>query len=222
MGEAVGEVLMLAVATALTPVPIVLMAMVLGAGQGRTRGIAVLAGWVAGLVVVGVVVLTIAPQSPEGGPPTWVSVTKLALGVALWWLALRQWRARPPAGKEAPVPSWAAAVDRSGAAKLGAIAFATAAVNPKTLLLGAAAATSIARTDASPSEQLGAYFVFVAIGSLGVAVPLVLALVLGVRADELLARLNTWLIANNALIVAVLFLVIGAKLVGDAIVGLSG
>jgi hypothetical protein len=45
---------------------------------------------------------------------------------------------------------------------------------------------------------------------------------LGERAGPLLERLKEWLGQNNAVIVAVLMLIIGVKLIGDAISGFSG
>jgi len=95
--------------------------------------------------------------------------------------------------------------------------FATSALNPKTLLLGAGAAASIAGTGASTAAQIVAYAVFVAIGSLGVIVPLLLSALLGPRAGPQLASLRDWMTANSTAILAVLLLLIGAKLVGDAI-----
>ena len=44
--------------------------------------------------------------------------------------------------------------------------------------------------------------------------------VLGERSQKLLDGLKSWMAANNAVIMAVLFLVIGAKLLGDGISGL--
>ena len=44
---------------------------------------------------------------------------------------------------------------------------------------------------------------------------------LGERAGPILDGLKTWMARNNAVIMAVLCLVIGAKLVGDAITGFS-
>ena len=40
--------------------------------------------------------------------------------------------------------------------------------------------------------------------------------------EQLLAGLKDWMTAHNAVIMAVLCLIIGAKLIGDAISGLSG
>jgi hypothetical protein len=44
---------------------------------------------------------------------------------------------------------------------------------------------------------------------------------LGPRADKWLAGLKDWMGAHNAVIMSVLCLVIGAKLIGDAISGLT-
>lgn len=222
MDEAIGDLLMLAFAVAVTPIPIVLMTMVLGGAHGRPRGIALLAGWVAGLVLVGAVVLVVAPEGSDADPPTWASVARLLLGLALWWLALAQWRDRSREDEATHVPGWAGSIDRASGSKLAAFGFLSAAANPKTLVLAAAAATSIARTDASTAEQAGAYLVFVVIGSIGTVTPLVVSLALGERADAALARMKEWLLANSAAIIAVLFAAIGAKLVGDAIGGLIG
>jgi hypothetical protein len=86
------------------------------------------------------------------------------------------------------------------------------------LTVGAAAA--IAQTGITAGEQAIAFAVFVVIGSLGVLGPLALAFGLGERSKPLLDRLRSWMAANNTVIMAVLLLIIGAKLVGDGIGGL--
>ena len=48
---------------------------------------------------------------------------------------------------------------------------------------------------------------------------MVIYFVLGDRSRELLDRLKTWMARNNTVIMAVLLLVIGVKLIGDAIAG---
>jgi hypothetical protein len=62
--------------------------------------------------------------------------------------------------------------------------------------------------------------VFVVIATLGVAAPVVIYYALGDRSAKLLGELRTWLATHNAAIMAVLLLVIGAKLLGDGISGL--
>ena len=62
---------------------------------------------------------------------------------------------------------------------------------------------------------------FILIASIGVAAPVVITFAMGARSRDLLDRLKTWMSYNNAVIMAVLLLVIGAKLIGDAISGFS-
>ena len=49
----------------------------------------------------------------------------------------------------------------------------------------------------------------------------VLSLALGDRSRDLLDGLRGWMARHNAVIMAVLFLLIGAKLIGDAVSGFS-
>jgi hypothetical protein len=59
------------------------------------------------------------------------------------------------------------------------------------------------------------------IATVAVAAPVVIYFTLGDRAGPILDGLKAWMGRNNAVITAVLCLVIGAKLVGDAITGFS-
>ena len=70
--------------------------------RARSNGPAFVAGWVLGLVVVGGLVLIIADAagvSSSSGPSTAAYAVKLALGVLLLLLAVRQWRSRPGPGE---------------------------------------------------------------------------------------------------------------------------
>jgi hypothetical protein len=79
------------------------------------------------------------------------------------------------------------------------------------------AAHSGGATGISGGGQALAYAVFVLIGTLGVGAPVAIYFALGDRSAELLERLRGWMARNNAVIMAVLLLVIGMKLVGDGI-----
>jgi hypothetical protein len=50
----------------------------------------------------------------------------------------------------------------------------------------------------------------------------VIAFAMGKRAAALLEQLRSWMAHDNAVIIALLCLIIGVKLIGDAISGLSG
>jgi hypothetical protein len=49
----------------------------------------------------------------------------------------------------------------------------------------------------------------------------VIYFVMGDRSQEMLAKLNAWMGRNNAVIMSVICLIIGAKLIGDAIGALT-
>jgi hypothetical protein len=94
-------------------------------------------------------------------------------------------------------------------------------INPKNLLLTLAAASAIAQTGIDAGEQAVALAVFVIVGTLGPGAPVAIYFAMGPRAKHLLDRLKAWMGAHNAAIMAVLCLVIGAKLIGDAITQLG-
>jgi threonine/homoserine/homoserine lactone efflux protein len=224
MGEAIGQALPLAVGVALSPLPIVAVVLMLVTPRARANGPAFVVGWLVGLAIVGAIVLAVADPADagdDGEPATWVSILELALGAGLVLLAIRQWTGRPHEGEEAAMPKWMGALDSFTAPKaLGAGAVLSGA-NPKNLLLAVAAATTIAKTGISGGEQAVAYAIFALIGTIGVAVPVVIFFALGDRAPALLGRLKDWMAHNNAVIMSVLCLIIGVKLIGDAIAGLS-
>lgn len=224
MGNAVGQTLSMAVGVAISPVPIIAVILMLVTQRARVNGPAFVVGWVVGLAVVGAVVLLVAGPanaSDDGEPATWVGVLKLVLGAALVLLALKQWRARPHDGEEPPTPKWMGAVEEFSPVKALGAGAVLAGANPKNLLLAVAAATSIAQTGIPGGEQAVAYAVFAIVGTIGVAVPVVVYFAMGDRAGPLLDRMKAWMAHNNAVIMAVLCLVIGAKLIGDGITGLS-
>jgi threonine/homoserine/homoserine lactone efflux protein len=223
MADAIGQVLSLGVGVALSPVPIIGVVLMLGTPRARTNGPAFILGWVIGLAVVGTIVLVVSSGAgaEEGGEPAdWVSALKLVLGLLLVLVAAKQWRGRPHGDDEASLPKWMATIDRFTASRASAMGLALSAINPKNLILTVGAATAIAQTGAATADQAVALAVFVLIGTLGPGVPVAVYFLLGERSEEILGRLKTWMAGNNAAIMAVLCLVIGAKLVGDAIGGL--
>ena len=224
MGEAIGEMLPLAVAIAANPVPVIVVVLLLGSVRARVNGPAFAAGWFAGILILGGIVLAIADAadaSDDGRPSTWVSVLKLVLGAALVLLAVQQWRGRPGAGDEVEVPAWMGAIDAFTPAKAAGAGVALSAVNPKNLLFVVGAAATEAQADATGKEQALVWALFAVVASTGVIVPVVVYFALGDRAQAVLDPIEAWLIRNKGAVVAVLCLVIGAALIGGAIEGFT-
>jgi Sap, sulfolipid-1-addressing protein len=224
VGQAIGGSLALAIGVALSPVPIIAVVLMLTSRRARMNGPLFVLGWLAGLAVVGAIVLSIAGPagaSSSGSPAAWVSWVKIVLGLLVLLVALREFRARPKQGEQASLPKWMASIDDIGPLAACGLAALLAGVNPKNLLLAVGGAASIAQTGISGGEQAIAYLVFALVGTLGVGIPVGMYFALGPRADKWLAGLKDWMGEHNAVIMSVLCLVIGAKLIGDAISGLA-
>jgi threonine/homoserine/homoserine lactone efflux protein len=224
MGQAIGDMLPAAVGIAISPIPIVAVVLMLSSAHGRTNGPAFLVGWVVGVAGAGTLLLVIAGalgSQDDGEPADWVSWLKLVLGAVLLLLAAQQWRGRPHDGEAPVTPKWMGAVDHFTPAKAAVAGVVLSALNPKNLVLIVAGMSSIAQAGIPAGEEAIVLAVFTAIATIGAAVPVVIYFGLGDRSAELLDRLKTWMARNNAVIMAVILLVIGVKLIGDAISGLT-
>ena len=222
MEQAIGQSLPMAVGVALSPIPIIAIILMLATPKARVDGPLFVIGWFIGLVVVGVIGLTIAGAvgaSDSGSQSDTTNWFLVALGVILIGGARRQWQKRPIGDDEPPTPKWMEAIDKFGPGKATVSGFVLSAANPKNLVLALAAAASIAATDISGSEQFTAYLVFAVIGTLSVAIPVGIYFFMGQRATEILNGMKKWMAHNNAVIMTVLFLVIGAKILGQGIGG---
>jgi len=112
-------------------------------------------------------------------------------------------------------------IDSFNPAKAAGMGALLAVVNPKNLLLLVGGAAAIAQTGASADDQAVALAVFIVIATIGVAAPIAIKFLMGEGATELLSRLHEWMVRENATIMAVVCLLIGVKLIGDAISSLS-
>lgn len=224
VGAAIGGALPFAVGVALSPIPIVAVVLMLTTQRARVNGAVFIAGWLAGLAAVGAIALSIAgpaDASSSGAPATWVSWLKVALGAVLLLVAALQFRNRPRNGDRVELPKWITRVNEVKPLQAAGLGVVMGGLNPKNLLLGVAAAAAIAQTGVSGGEQAIAYLVFALVGTLGVGTPVGIYFAMGARSEKPLSELKDWMAQNNAVIMAVICLLIGVKLIGDAIGGLT-
>ena len=222
MRQAIGQILPLAIAAGISPIPIIGVVLMLVTHRPRSNGPAFIVGWVVGLAVVGVVGLTVANAagaSTQGSSADGTNTFQVVLGALLVVFALRQWRKRPKPGVEPPMPKWMTAVDHFTPLKSAGMGVVLSAVNPKNLLLALSATATIASTGLAGTDQAVVYLVFTVIASLGVVAPVAIFFVMGERAGPVLDDLKAWLAHNNAAIMAVIFLLMGAKILGQGIAG---
>lgn len=220
MGAAIGQSLPIAVGVLVSPLPIVAVVLMLVSARARANAPAFVVGWfLAVLVLVGVVALLAGSAAPDGdGPAAWTGWLKVVLGVLLLFLSARQWRGRPKGDAEPPAPTWMAALEGFTPLRSAGLAVLLGAVNPKNLLLvvsGGAAIAAAAPGDTSATVV--AALVFAVVASAGVVTPVVIYFSAGARAARILDELRSWMVRNNAAIMAVLLLVLGAKMLGDGI-----
>jgi len=223
VGEVIGELLPVALGVAISPVPIIAVILMLLAPQARAASVGFLAGWVLGITVVVVVVtLVVGPvdDSEPGDQSTFVSVLKLVLGAAAVLLAVKQWRSRPRAGQAPVLPAWMSAIDTISAAKAFGLGGLLSGVNPKNLALCLTGGVTIGSGALSSGETVVAVAVFVLVGSITVALPVVGYLVAQQRMQGPLDELREWLTLHNAAVMTVLLAVIGVSIFGKGVAGL--
>ena len=221
LDDAIGGLLPAAVAVALSPIPIVAVVVVLGAPRARTAGPAFALGWIAGLLAVSVVVVLLvgSASDPDSDDPG-VNWLKLGIGIVFLLMAAKQWTKRPRPGREPEVPGWMATIDSATPPRAALLGMALSGANPKNLALTLTAAASIAEAGLDTTDTAIAVAAFTALGSVTVAGSVLFYLLAGDRAARPLAAVKQFMADNNAVIMMVVLLLLGAKLLGDGLAGL--
>jgi hypothetical protein len=221
--ETIGQILPLAVAAGLSPIPIVAIVALLATPGAKANSTAFIAGWVLGLGLLGAVLLLLlagATEASSGGSPTeGVSWVKLALGVALLALALSRFRRRFSRSAKPKEPAWMNRIDSFGWKQSTSLGFGLSALNPKNVFLMAAAVASIAGAGESLTVDIASLLVYIAIATLGIAGTVAVAFAAGDRSDSILTGIRDWMVKENDTVIAIIALLIGVQLIGDALPG---
>lgn len=220
VGDVIGEVLPLALGVAVSPIPVVAAILMLLSPRARGAGVGFLIGWVAGIVVV-VTAFTLlssflAEKDPDASKPV-QGIIKLVLGGLLLLLAWRQWRDRPR-GEAAPaLPTWMSAIDTLTPVKGTGLGFLLSALNPKNLIMSAGAGIAIGGGALATGQVVATILVFTVIAASSVGIPVIAYLVASDRTAGPLEALRGWLVRENAVVTAMLLLIIGVAMIGKGI-----
>lgn len=220
MGSVIGDILTPALGVAISPIPIIAAILMLLSPKARVTGTGFLLGWVLGIVVavtVFTLLSSILPAEDADASQPIKGVVQLILGALLLLLAAQQWRGRPRTGAEPAMPKWMQAIDSITFPKALGLGFLLSAVNPKNLLLAASAGVTIGASGLGGGEVAVAIAVFTLIAASTVLIPVVGYLVAADRLRGPLDALRGWLAKENAVIMAVLLLVIGVAVIGKGI-----
>ena len=220
--QTIGDLLPSAVGVAISPIPIIAIVLMLATPRARSNGLAFSLGWIVGLAGVMAVVLLVVKTASSDTADTGVDWVTLGLGILFLGMARRQWSKRPKKGEHPEMPSWMDAVDHFTFPKSLGLGLALSAANPKNLALTLAGAGAIATAGMSGGDEVIAAVVFVVIASLTVVGLVLFYLVAPHAASKPLESIKEFMADNNAVIMAVILLLLGVKLLGSGLGGAFG
>jgi threonine/homoserine/homoserine lactone efflux protein len=206
------DLLLIGLAITLEPFPLTAFILVLTSERGTWKGLAFILGWLACLIAVIAAVIASTgnnPPAPNTVPSDAALAVKLAVGVVLILIALRQ---RRRMGQPKKPPAWMARLDQLslwGAAGLAAF------LQPWTLVAAGAATIVEAQLD-----TVGSYLVLILYCLLATSSFLYLelaAVFAPAKSEPQLERMRKWLDSHQDQVLIAVFLLLGLWLAGKSI-----
>ena len=218
MGQAFSAILSPAVGILISPFPIVGLILILLSDKARANSILYMLGWIIGNTVTFTLAMLFmgAGMSSQDDPSTIVRIVFLVLGILLIIMAVHSFMQRPKAGAEPKTPKWFAKMSKIGPLGAGGFGLVLSALNPKNLMLSLSAGASVGALTLTGSQQALITVIFVALASCAIVIPTIAFLFAGKRLNHVLNDVRAWLVHHNAIIMAVLLLLIGLSTIGKA------
>ncbi|HET9970031.1 MAG TPA: GAP family protein [Streptosporangiaceae bacterium] len=206
------DLLLIGLAITLEPFPLTAFILVLTSERGTWKGLAFILGWLACLIAVIAAVIAStgnSPPEPNTVPSDAALAVKLAAGVALILIALRQ---RRRMGQPKKPPAWMARLDRLS---LWAAAGLAAFLQPWTLVAAGAATITEAKL-ATPASYL-VLIVFCLLATSSFLYLELAAVFAPARSGPQLERMRKWLDSHQDQVLIAVFLLLGLWLAGKSI-----
>jgi threonine/homoserine/homoserine lactone efflux protein len=206
------DLLLIGLGITLEPFPLTAFILVLSAEKGIWKGLAFVLGWLACLVaVIAAVFLATgnSPPEPQTVPSTALLAVKLAVGLVLILVAVRQ---RRRMGRPRKPPAWMARLDRLSLVSVAGLA---AFLQPWTLVAAAAATVAQAKLTTTASYLVLVLFCLLATSSFLYLE--LYATFASARAGARLERMRTWLDSHQDEVIIALCLLLGLWLAGKSI-----
>ena len=210
---AFGQLIPLALVVAMSPLTIIpAIVLVLQSARARATGLAFMAGWLIGLAVTTAVFVQV-PRLLDGlnrPAPTWAAWVRIAVGIALVVFGVWRWLTRHRVTKQ---PAWMNRLGRLTPSGAGAVGVGLILVNPKVLVVNAAAGLVIGTAGlGAPGASLAVAYYTVIAGST-VLLPILAYAIAGQRVDHQLERIKQWMERQHAVLTAGFLAVVGVLLV---------
>ena len=206
------DLLLIGLGITLEPFPLTAFILVLSAEKGTWKGLAFILGWLACLVaVIAAVIVSTGnnPPAPQTVPSDAALAVKLAAGVVLILIAVRQ---RRRMGRPRKPPAWMARLDQLSL--LGAAGLA-AFLQPWTLVAAGAATITEAKLGTAGSYLVLILFCLLATSSF-LYLELYATFASG-KAAARLERMRKWLDSHQDQVVIAICLLLGFWLAGKSI-----
>jgi Sap, sulfolipid-1-addressing protein len=218
MLSALGQLLPIAIAVAVSSFPIMVTILILLSPRRNRVAIPFLIGWVvgmAGVVIVAAYGANALPIRPLRAEQKSIGIAEIVVGVALLLIALLAWRRAAP-GPEEGQSRWFATVERMGPVAAVGVAIVLN-LRPKGLLLGVAAGLAIAGARMTDTDRVIAFCIYLAVACSTVMVPIILTLVAPTQMQPRLISARDWLQRNGGYVTAVVLLVVGLVILASGL-----
>ncbi|WP_270997374.1 GAP family protein [Listeria seeligeri] len=218
MDSAVSAILSPAVGILISPFPIVGLILILLSNKARINSIFYTVGWIVGNIAVFFIGLFLmgSAVSSSGEQSMLVKIVLIVLGVLLILLGAHDFMKRPKDGEKATTPQWFEKMSNIKPGGAMFFAFVLSAVNPKNMLLSLTAGVSVGTLNLAGGQEITATIIFGIIACCSIYIPTIAFLIAGNKLNNVLDNMRKWLIQNNSVIMAVLFLFIGLNIISKA------
>lgn len=216
--QAIGLLLPLAVAMAISSVPIMAALMILLSPHSHRSSLAYLIGWVVGIVGLTLVFAAGAmavPEPTERGANLGVGVMQIFIGVALEVFAMNMWR-RVDKSVLQELPNWLRVV--SAVRPLQAFGFGVGLnLRPKSLLLTAVVGMVLSTQQLLPLEFVLVLGIYTLICASTVGIPVIYAFLRPEQAQPWLQQVREWITQNNRIITILVMVIVGFVVIGHGL-----
>ena len=218
MLQAIGHILPIALAVAISSVPIMATIVILLSPK-RESAAPFLVGWVLGMVLL-VVICTLSTQAvptPRSArqPDVAVGVGEMIVGAGLIVIAIVSWR-RARRNPVTSLPAWLGKVESIGPWSAFGLGVALN-IRPKEILLALAAGLAVRGAGLSGSDAAIVILVYTIIGASTVAVPVIATLLDAKGMQPRLLRMKEWLTRNSRVVTSLILFMVGVFIIGTGI-----
>jgi hypothetical protein len=221
MWQALGGLLPIAVAVAISSVPITATILILLSPNRNVAALPFLIGsviGVAGVIVLSAFVTSALPKPPRLRPDLASAALFIVIGLALVVLGIVNLR-RSARTEKSGIPRWLSRVGSFGAL----VSFAVAVLlgfRPKGLLLGMAAGLVLRGANVDAGQDVALVVIYTVIATSTVIVPITASFVARQRMEPKLIAARDWLTDNGRILTSLMMSMIGVVIFGAGLIQL--